>query len=171
MRSVSVYTEAACSENTRKGGFAAVILQPNGVFEIAGRACDTTLNAMRITAAVEALDAVPASSQVKVFSRSKYLVRAVTLGWLKKWSASGWKMGKGADVENVPSWQRLLEAVARHERVTFAWLRHPASTAYNEHARTLAWDTLSTDPFDPRECTLGKRRGGSQTGAITSVIF
>lgn len=171
MKNVSVFTEAASFENSPKGGYAAVFLQPNGIFEIAGQLDDTTLNGLRITAATEALNAITQPSDVRVCSRSKYLVRAVKLGWLAKWSTNGWRMGRGTDVSHVALWQALLEAIARHEAVTFAWMRHQASNQYNEHAHRLAVEAVTGCTFDLRGGTLGGRTGNSRSAAIISVSF
>ena len=94
-------------------------------------------------AAISGLEALRESCSVTLYSDSKYLVDAFTLGWVYSWKKAGWKRGKD-ELKNPDLWVRLYELVEFHE-VKFVWVKGHAGHEYNERCDRLA--TAFADSF------------------------
>jgi ribonuclease HI len=92
---------------------------------------------MELSAAIAALSALKEPCEVTLYSDSKYLVDAVSLGWLDSWRARGYKRGKNEKVLNPDLWEALYGLLERH-RVTFVWVKGHDGHAYNERCDALA---------------------------------
>lgn len=97
----------------------------------------TTNNRMELLAAIAGLEQLKSSCRVVVSSDSKYLINAMTKGWLKGWKAKGWRRGPGKRLKNEDLWKRLDAAQAGHE-VAWKWVRGHAGHAENERCDELA---------------------------------
>ena len=80
MKTVTIYTDGACSGNPGPGGWGA-ILEWNGVEkEISGGAPETTNNRMELTGVIRALELLKESCVVELYSDSKYVIDALSGG-------------------------------------------------------------------------------------------
>ena len=132
MNAVRVWTDGACLGNPGPGGWAAVVLHPEGrEQELTGGEPGTTNNRMELMAAIAALEALPAGSQVELTSDSKYVLDGITR-WIAGWKRRAWK-----DVKNRDLWERLDAARARHQ-VDWRWVRGHTGDPHNERADKLA---------------------------------
>ena len=85
MKTVTIYTDGACSGNPGPGGWAA-ILEYNGAEKmISGGEESTTNNRMELTAVIEALLALKEPCVVELYSDSKYVIDALEKGWAWGW--------------------------------------------------------------------------------------
>ena len=90
MKTVTIYTDGACSGNPGPGGWGA-ILEWNGVEkELRGGENPTTNNRMELTAVIVALETLKEACIVELYSDSKYVIDALTKGWLASWRKNGW---------------------------------------------------------------------------------
>ena len=90
MKTVTIYTDGACSGNPGPGGWGA-ILEWNGVEkEISGGAADTTNNRMELIGVIEALSLLKEPCVVELYSDSKYVIDALQKGWVYGWQKKGW---------------------------------------------------------------------------------
>ena len=90
MKTVTIYTDGACSGNPGPGGWGA-ILEWNGVEkEISGGAAETTNNRMELTGVIEALSLLKEPCVVELYSDSKYVIDALSKGWVYGWQKKGW---------------------------------------------------------------------------------
>ena len=81
MKTVTIYTDGACSGNPGPGGWAA-ILEYNGAEKmISGGEESTTNNRMELTAVISALLALKEPCVVELYSDSKYVIDALEKGW------------------------------------------------------------------------------------------
>ena len=81
MKTVTLYTDGACSGNPGPGGWGA-ILEYNGVEkELSGGEENTTNNRMELTAVIRGLQALKESCIVELYSDSKYVIDALEKGW------------------------------------------------------------------------------------------
>ena len=104
---IIIHTDGSCETQTRLGGWAAVLSCGEHQRALQGSATDTTVNAMELTAVIEALKALKqVGSSVQLFSDSNYVVRGVN-EWLKDWIKRGWKNARGEQVANLDLWQML----------------------------------------------------------------
>ena len=86
----------------------------------------TTNNRMELMAVCVALEALKfAGSDVVVYSDSKYVVDAVTKGWVFGWEKKGFAGKKNPDL-----W--------RHHRVRFVWVKGHAETVENNRCDQMA---------------------------------
>ena len=146
---VTLYTDGSARGNPDgPGGYGAVLqfVDKQGVLhekEMYAGYVKTTNNRMELMAAIEGLSRLKEPCRVTLYSDSKYLVDAVTQGWVYKWKASGWKRGK-EPAKNPDLWEKLLALLETHE-VTLVWVKGHDGHAYNERCDRLA--TEAADSF------------------------
>src|SRR5690606_36815007 len=110
---VRIHSDGACSGNPGPGGWGAII-EHNGVrAELKGGEQLTTNNRMELTAAIMALESLPASCKADLSTDSQYVKGGIT-GWIKNWKRNGWKTADKHPVKNIELWQRLESAALRH---------------------------------------------------------
>ena len=100
MKQVTVYTDGACRGNPGRGGWGVVLVYNGQEKVLSGGERSTTNNRMELSAAIAGLSALKEPCLVDLYSDSKYLVDAVTLGWLEGWRRRGWKRGRNEPVLN-----------------------------------------------------------------------
>ncbi len=144
MKEVSIYTDGACRGNPGPGGYGAILVYGTRERELSGGEAVTTNNRMELMAAIAALSALKEKCKVTLYSDSKYLVDAVSLGWLESWRARGYKRGRNEPVLNADLWERLYTLLSEQE-VTLVWVKGHSGHAYNERCDALA--TAFADSF------------------------
>ena len=141
MKKVTIYTDGACRGNPGPGGFGVILEYGAARKEISGGEPLTTNNRMELRAAIEGLSALREPCEVTLYSDSRYLVDAVTLGWAESWRKTAWKNGKA---KNPDLWETLLSLLSVHS-VTFQWVRGHDGHPENERCDALA--TAAADSF------------------------
>ena len=136
MTEVVIYTDGACSGNPGPGGWGAVLRYGDVVKELHGGERLTTNNRMELMAAIQALETLSRSSQVRLHTDSKYLLDGVTK-WLGGWQRNGWLTAAKKPVKNEDLWRRLVAAMDGHD-VTWLWVKGHAGDPGNERADALA---------------------------------
>jgi len=126
---ITIYTDGGCDPNPGPGGWAVVILSPEGTREFSGADPETTNNRMELTAAIQALNSVHTPSEIMLFTDSQYLKRGIE-EWMPRWLAKNWR-GSNGPVANQDLWKELL-AVSSQHHVKWHWLRGHAGSAENE---------------------------------------
>ncbi len=135
--SVIIYTDGACLRNPGPGGYGAVLIHGDRVKEISEGFPDTTNNRMELLGVISALGALKIPCQVRVFTDSQYIAKAVNQGWLEKWQKNGWKTSNRNDVKNKDLWQEMIKLLKRHS-VAFEWVKGHSGDHYNERCDVLA---------------------------------
>jgi ribonuclease HI len=137
VKTVTIYTDGACSGNPGPGGWGA-ILEWNGVEkELRGGENPTTNNRMELTAVIVALETLKEACIVELYSDSKYVIDALTKGWLVSWRKNGWRKSDKKPVLNVDLWERLLPQLARHE-MHYHWVKGHAENEKNNRCDKMA---------------------------------
>ena len=131
-----IYTDGACRGNPGPGGWGAVLCQGGEMNELSGAVSNTTNNRMELVAPVEALDALPDSSLVSLYTDSQYVKNGITV-WISNWKRNGWKTSNGKQVKNQDLWQALDQSTQRHV-VEWYWVKGHSGDAGNERADELA---------------------------------
>ena len=137
MKLVEIYTDGACSGNPGPGGWGAVLRYGAYEKEISGGAAETTNNRMELTAVIEALALLKEPCTVELYSDSKYVVDALSKGWVYGWKKKGWYRSNKEKALNVDLWERLLPLIARHD-VHYNWVKGHAENEYNNRCDELA---------------------------------
>jgi ribonuclease HI len=136
MTVAEIYTDGACSGNPGPGGWGAVLKWGDVEQELYGGDPATTNNRMELMAAIQALEALSRPVPVRLHTDSKYVLDGITK-WLPGWKKRGWTTAGKKQVKNVELWQRLEEAMARHD-VEWLWVKGHAGDPGNERADELA---------------------------------
>jgi ribonuclease HI len=142
MAKVQIYTDGACSGNPGPGGWGALLIYGKHGKELSGAENDTTNNRMELMAAIMALNALSKPCSVDLYTDSVYVRDGITK-WMEGWKAKGWKTANRKPVKNQDLWERLDEAVSKHD-VAFHWVKGHAGHPENERADVLATSAIST---------------------------
>lgn len=144
---IYLYTDGASSGNPGPGGYGIVLRCGSLEKEMSGGFALTTNNRMELLAVIVGLEAVKwQKATVQVYSDSKYVVDAVSKGWLFNWEKNGWKKSDKKKVENIDLWERFL-VVYRQHKVTFEWVHGHAGHPENERCDRLAVAAREAGPL------------------------
>jgi ribonuclease HI len=109
-----IHSDGACSGNGRgnaRGGWAAILVHHSEERELSGAESNATNQRMELQAAIEALKALTAPSQVALYSDSAYVVNCLQDRWHEAWLQNGWRNKKRQPIANRELWEELLELV------------------------------------------------------------
>ena len=136
-RTVTIYTDGACSGNPGPGGYGVVLIYGEDRKELSEGYRLTTNNRMEVLAVIKGLEALKKPCKVNLYSDSKYVVDAIEKGWVTKWKQNGWMRNKKEKASNVDLWERLLLMLEKHQ-VKFIWVKGHADNPGNERCDELA---------------------------------
>ena len=137
MKTVTLYTDGACSGNPGPGGWGA-ILSYNGVEkELSGGEASTTNNRMELMAVISGLEALKEPCRVELYSDSKYVIDGLSKGWAVSWRKNGWRKADKKPALNPDLWEKLLNLVEKHE-LSYHWVKGHADNPYNNRCDGLA---------------------------------
>ncbi len=131
-----IFTDGACLGNPGPGGYAAIVTVAGEEQIIVGRDKSTTNNKMEMTAAIKALEAVPQSFPIVIYSDSQYVINGATK-WLRGWKAKGWRKADGKPVLDQDLWMQM-DALLGGRTITWNWVKGHAGQPENERADGLA---------------------------------
>ena len=137
MKTVTLYTDGACSGNPGPGGWG-VILDFNGhEKELSGGTENTTNNRMELTAVIEGLKALKEPCIVELYSDSKYVIDGLQKGWAVSWRKNGWKKADKKPALNPDLWEVLLNLTERHT-LHYHWVKGHAENPKNNRCDEIA---------------------------------
>ena len=137
MKQVTIYTDGAAKGNPGPGGYGTLLVHNGRTRELSGGFSRTTNNRMELLAAITGLEALTSPCKVTLHSDSRYLVDAMTKGWLRGWKARRWSRANNQHLKNTDLWQRLDAATTTHD-ITWRWVKGHAGHPENERCDTLA---------------------------------
>ena len=152
-RSVSIWTDGACSGNPGPGGWGAFLRYGAHEKELKGGEAFTTNNRMELTAAISALEALSRGCAVEMHTDSQYLRGGVT-GWINNWKRNGWRTADKKPVKNEDLWRRLDAATQRHE-IEWIWVKGHADDEHNARADRLAREGMTPHLARPSQMAPG----------------
>jgi len=130
---IEIYTDGSAKGNPGKGGYGIIIKNNNSYKEISKGFRMTTNNRMELLAVIIALEQIEkTSNEVIVTSDSKYVIDAVTKGWVFNWEKKGFKKKKNPDL-----WKRFLKIYPKN-KIIFKWVPGHSGHAENERCDELA---------------------------------
>ena len=136
MKIIKIYTDGACRGNPGPGGWGALILKDNEEIKLNGGQNDTTNNQMELTAVIKALDFFSESTEIEIFTDSKYVMDGIT-EYIKKWKVNGWKTASKKPVKNTDLWKQL-DALNAHHSIRWNWVKGHSGHRENDIAYKLA---------------------------------
>ncbi|MBR0340505.1 MAG: ribonuclease HI [Alistipes sp.] len=130
---ITIYTDGSALGNPGPGGYGVVLLSGPFRKELSEGYRLTTNNRMELMAVCVALEALKIEgSEVTIYSDSKYVVDAVSKGWVFGWEKKFFSGKKNPDL-----WIRFLRIYRKH-RVRFVWVKGHADTVENNRCDQLA---------------------------------
>src|SRR5208283_1670367 len=115
---VFIYTDGASRGNPGPGGYGIVLIAGTARKELSQGYLYTTNNRMELLAVIVALEQLKhESSDVVIYSDSRYVVDSVEKGWV-----FGWEKKQFAGKKNPDLWQRFLRIYRKHY-VKFVWVK------------------------------------------------
>ena len=136
MKIIRIYTDGACRGNPGPGGWGALILKDNEEIKLNGGQNDTTNNQMELTAVIKALDFFSESTEIEIFTDSKYVMDGIT-EYIKKWKVNGWKTASKKPVKNSDLWKQL-DDLSTHHSIKWNWVKGHSGHRENDIADELA---------------------------------
>ena len=137
MKTVTIYTDGACSGNPGPGGWGAILEYMGHEKELSGGEKSTTNNRMELTAVIKALEALKEPCTVELYSDSKYVIDALEKGWAVSWRKRGWIKSDKKPALNPDLWETLLTLTEKHD-VRYHWVKGHASNPKNNRCDELA---------------------------------
>lgn len=130
---IEIYTDGSSRGNPGPGGYGIVLSYNGNEKEISEGFRKTTNNRMELLAVIVALESLKTTKiPVKIYSDSKYVIDAITKGWLKTWIQKNFKGKKNKDL-----WLRY-DKISMKFQVTFEWVKGHAGNIKNERCDVLA---------------------------------
>lgn len=137
MKTVTLYTDGACSGNPGPGGWGAILVYGEVEKELSGGEKNTTNNRMELTAVIAGLSALKEPCIVELYSDSKYVIDGLSKGWAVSWRKNGWRKADKKPALNPDLWEQLLNLVERHQ-VRYHWVKGHADNEKNNRCDQLA---------------------------------
>ncbi len=137
MKKIYMYTDGACKGNPGPGGWGTILRYKDNERVLSGGEANTTNNRMELTAVIKGFESLKTKCDVEVYTDSKYIVDAITLGWAKKWRSNNWYRNIKDKASNQDLWEKLLSLIEINE-VKFIWLKGHSGHPENERCDKLA---------------------------------
>ena len=137
MKTVTLYTDGACSGNPGPGGWGAILEYQGREKELSGGESSTTNNRMELTAVIEGLSALKEPCIVELYSDSKYVIDSLEKGWARSWQKRGWVKSDKTPALNPDLWEKLLSLVDLHQ-IRCHWVKGHAENEKNNRCDQLA---------------------------------
>ena len=137
MKTITLYTDGACSGNPGPGGWGAILEWEGHEKELSGGEISTTNNRMELTGVIRGLEALKEPCIVELYSDSKYVIDALEKGWAVGWQKRGWVKADKKPALNPDLWQRLLELCQIHQ-VRCHWVKGHGENPKNNRCDELA---------------------------------
>ena len=137
MKTVTLYTDGACSGNPGPGGWGAILEFQGTEKELSGGEAETTNNRMELTAVIEGLSALKEPCIVELYSDSKYVIDGLSKGWAVSWRKNGWRKADKKPALNPDLWEKLLDLTEIHQ-LHYHWVKGHAENPKNNRCDALA---------------------------------
>ncbi len=138
---INIYTDGSSRGNPGPGGYGIIWHKDPYYKEGSQGYRKTTNNRMELLAVIVALETLKRpGSDVTVYSDSKYVIDAITKGWVFNWAKKGFSGKKNPDL-----WRRYLKIHPTHN-IRYVWVKGHNNHPQNERCDTLAVNAaLSSD--------------------------
>lgn len=152
MNKVTIYTDGSARGNPGPGGYGTLLISGEHYKELSAGFKETTNNRMELMAAIVGIEALKKPSEVEIFSDSKYVVNAMTLGWIQGWKRFAWSKKGRHPLKNAELWRRLDQAILQGQHdITWTWVKGHAGNPYNERCDALATTAADGDDLPSDE--------------------
>ncbi len=130
---IKIFTDGSAKGNPGPGGFGVILNFADKTKEISQGFRFTTNNRMELLAVIVGLESLKTTQYpVEIYSDSKYVVDAITKGWVFNWKKNGFKGKKNSDL-----WLKYLSLHDKF-KLTYIWIKGHAGHPENERCDFLA---------------------------------
>ncbi len=91
---------------------------------------------MELSAAINALNVVPANISVVIYTDSSYVKNGIT-EWLPNWKINNWKTADNKPVKNVDLWTQL-DDISANRNISWNWVKGHSDCVNNNNADFIA---------------------------------
>ena len=137
MKTVTLYTDGACSGNPGPGGWGVILAYNGREKELSGGEDNTTNNRMELTAVIRGLQALKEPCIVELYSDSKYVIDGLEKGWAAGWRKNRWRKADKKPALNPDLWEILLDLTQVHT-LHYHWVKGHAENPKNNRCDELA---------------------------------
>jgi ribonuclease HI len=137
VKHITIYTDGSALGNPGPGGYGTILRYNGTSKELSQGFSHTTNNRMELMAAIVGLESLKERCAITLTSDSRYVIDAMTKGWIHGWQAKGWTRGPQKPLKNADLWQRLARATSGHD-ITWQWVRGHTGHPENERCDALA---------------------------------
>lgn len=131
---ILIYSDGSSRGNPGPGGYGVILMYGTHRKELSKGYRHTTNNRMELMGVIEGIKAVKSTHiPIEIYTDSRYIVNAVTKGWLNKWMKTGFAGGK----KNKDLWL-MYSKVASPHKITFHWVKGHHINPYNNRCDELA---------------------------------
>lgn len=113
---IACYLSGLCNPNPGRGRWA-VFFADNKLSSMWGSEPYTTNNAMELTAAINAIEAIPREANLTIYSASSYLIDGMNER-IKGWRAQGGYTSSDSPIKNLKHWKDLYHLTHRRAGTT-----------------------------------------------------
>ena len=141
MAVINVFTDGSSRGNPGPGGYGVILKFGDKIKEVSDGYRKTTNNRMELMAVCVALENLNTNKYpIVVHSDSKYVIDAITQGWIWGWQKKQFKGKKNKDL-----WMRYI-ALHGKFNLSFVWIKGHAGHPENERCDVLAFQAASNNP-------------------------
>ena len=137
MKTVTLYTDGACSGNPGPGGWGAILEYMGHEKELSGGEDNTTNNRMELTAVIAGLSCLKEPCIVELYSDSKYVIDGLEKGWAESWKKRGWVKSDKKPALNPDLWDKLLNLTHIHT-MRYHWVKGHTDNPKNNRCDEMA---------------------------------
>ncbi|KMW73472.1 ribonuclease H [Photorhabdus luminescens subsp. luminescens] len=146
-KQVEIFTDGSCLGNPGPGGYGVLLRYQQHEKTLSEGFYRTTNNRMELMAAIIGLETLTRPCKIVLTTDSQYVRQGITQ-WIHNWKKRGWRKADKSPVSNVDLWQRLEQAINRHD-IDWQWVKghagHDENERCDELARTAANSPTETD--------------------------
>lgn len=133
-------------KNNDKAAWAYLIQDHGQKYSDSKGEFGATNNKMELTALIQSLQRLISldkqETEIAVISDSKYLINAITQGWLNGWKNRNWKKADGSVPANVELWQQLDQLLPQFKKLQITWTKGHAENEGNNLVDQLLNETM-----------------------------
>ncbi len=153
---IRVYTDGSCEGGKGRGGWASLIVRPDGKENLlVGKELQTTSNRMELVGVIAALMALPLGSEVTVFTDSQYVKQGIDDN-LPNWVQDGWMTAQRKPLKNRDLWMRIDGLLSLHQ-VAVEWIRGHDGHPENERVNAIAQAVRQGKGFSPSPAVADRK--------------
>lgn len=136
LKQIEIYTDGSCLGNPGPGGIGVLLRYKQHEKTLSQGYRLTTNNRMELLAVITALESLHQSCAVTLSSDSQYMKNGINQ-WIHNWKRNNWQTSNKKPVKNRDLWQRLDQAIQRHQ-IDWHWVKGHAGHIENERVDQLA---------------------------------